>query len=162
MPTVTALDEATAMIEKAWDQPIEILEPLAIRRPSADPLLRAAIHVRSTLAITDSAATVHQNRLHALTRPGYVPAFYEPDRIISSAADLRVAQAENQAYLQSIQAHGRSPRSRRVRGPAPGSPPGPGRRRPTGHVPHTAGQVPDLPAPSAGAGPSAPASVPRR
>ncbi|WP_406341380.1 hypothetical protein [Streptomyces sp. NBC_01578] len=38
MPTATLLDQATAMIEKAWGRPIEVLEVLAIRRPCEDPL----------------------------------------------------------------------------------------------------------------------------
>lgn len=29
MPSTTALEEATAMIEKAWGRPVEALEPLA-------------------------------------------------------------------------------------------------------------------------------------
>ncbi|MFF3536415.1 hypothetical protein ACFYXP_21025 [Streptomyces sp. NPDC002466] len=161
MPTATALDQATAVIEKTWGQPIEILETLAVQRPSDDPLLRSAMHIRSALAITDNAVAVHQNRLHALTRPGYVPVFYELDRITSSAADLRVAHAEGQAYLQAIR---RAVEAREAAAPAD--------RAPavrlvqaavarSGHTPHTPGQVPALPAPSATVGPSAPAPGPR-
>ncbi|MHC5909007.1 hypothetical protein ACVNF4_34840, partial [Streptomyces sp. S6] len=102
MPDTTALDQATALIEKAWGLPIDALETLAVRLPTEDPLLRSAMHIRSTLAVTDNAVTVHQNRLHALTRPGHPPAFYDLDRITSSAADLRVAQAESQASLRAI------------------------------------------------------------
>jgi len=69
MPDATALDQATAVIEKAWGRPIEALESLAVRSPGDDPLLRAALHLRSSLVITDNAAAVHQDRLHALTRP---------------------------------------------------------------------------------------------
>ncbi|WP_257132476.1 MULTISPECIES: hypothetical protein [unclassified Streptomyces] len=53
MPT-TMLDQATAMIENAWGQPIEALEVLGVRRPSEDPLLRCAMHTRAALAITDT------------------------------------------------------------------------------------------------------------
>jgi hypothetical protein len=81
MPDATALDQATAMIEKAWDHTIESLEALAVRRPSNDPLLRAAMRIRSTLIVTDNAVAVHQDRLHALTRPGHVLAFYDLERI---------------------------------------------------------------------------------
>ncbi|MFE3774523.1 hypothetical protein [Streptomyces sp. NPDC059122] len=83
MPDATALDQAAAMIEKAWGRPIEALESLAVRRPCNDPLLRSAMRIRSTLVITDNAVAVHQDRLHALTRPGRVPAFYNLERITS-------------------------------------------------------------------------------
>ncbi|MGW4492331.1 hypothetical protein [Streptomyces sp. NPDC004376] len=162
IPTTTALDQATDMIEKAWGQPIETLEALAVRRPSDDPLLRSAMHVRAALAITDNAVAAHQNRLHALTRPGYVPAFYELDRITSSAAGLRVAHAESQTYLQSIrrvvEAHEASlptdqpPADRLAQAAVARS----------GHAPHHPGQGPDPPAPSAATGPSAPGAGLRR
>ncbi|MFG2094641.1 hypothetical protein [Streptomyces sp. NPDC048612] len=77
MPDATALDQATAVIEKAWGRPIDALESLAVRSPGDDPLLRAALHLRSALVVTDNAVAVHQDRLHALTRPGHVPAFYD-------------------------------------------------------------------------------------
>ncbi|MGW6681124.1 hypothetical protein ACWGBO_14680 [[Kitasatospora] papulosa] len=102
MPTTTMLDQATAMVENAWGQPIEALEVLGVRRPSEDPLLRCAMHTRAALIITDSAVTVHQDRLHALSRHGYVPDFYELDRITETAVKLRVAHAESRAYLQAI------------------------------------------------------------
>ena len=69
MPDATALDQATAMIEEAWGRPIETLETLVVRHPSDDPLLRSAMHIRSALVITNNAVAVHQDRLHALTRP---------------------------------------------------------------------------------------------
>ncbi|MEU3070526.1 hypothetical protein ABZ712_27095 [Streptomyces sp. NPDC006906] len=102
MPTTTMLDQATAVIENAWGQPIEAFEVLGVRRPSDDPLLRCAMHTRTALAITDNAVTVYQARLHALTRHGYVPDFYELDRITEAAVSLRVAHAESRAYLQAI------------------------------------------------------------
>lgn len=102
MSSTTALDQATAMIEEAWNRPIDALESLAVRRPSDDPLLRSAMRIRSAMVITDSAVTVHQDRLHALTRPGHVPAFYDLERITSSAADLRVAKAESNTSLQAL------------------------------------------------------------
>ncbi|WP_406080476.1 hypothetical protein OG468_08605 [Streptomyces zaomyceticus] len=131
MPDTTALGQATAVIEKAWGQPIEVLEVLAVRHPCDDPLLRSAMHIRTALAITDNAVTVHQDRLHALTRPGYVPAFYELDRIVNSATTLRVALAER-CVRAGDQARGRSVRSRLDRGPGPGDAPVPGRCRPLG------------------------------
>ncbi|GGN51356.1 hypothetical protein GCM10012285_41390 [Streptomyces kronopolitis] len=70
MPDATALDQATAMIEKAWGHPIDALEALAVRSPCADPLLRSAMHTRTALNVTDHAVSVHQDRLHALTRLG--------------------------------------------------------------------------------------------
>ncbi|WP_254075978.1 hypothetical protein [Streptomyces sp. P3] len=98
MPDATALDQADAMIEKAWGRPgrpIEALETLAVRRPVEDPLLRSAMHTRSSLVVSNNAVAVHQDRLHAITRPGHVPAFHDLERITSSAVDLRVAQAES-------------------------------------------------------------------
>ncbi|MFE5733533.1 hypothetical protein ACFQ7A_21830 [Streptomyces sp. NPDC056528] len=162
MPTATMLDQATAMIEKAWGQPVEALEVLAVRRPCEDPLLRSAMHTRTALAITDNAVAVHQNRLHALTRPGYVPAHYELDRIVSSAADLRVALSESGAYLQAIR---RVVEAREVAAPAARAP---ADRRAqaavarSGRTPNAPGQVADLPVPSAAVGPPAPGAGPRR
>ncbi|MEJ8653819.1 hypothetical protein WKI65_38705 [Streptomyces sp. MS1.AVA.3] len=102
MLDATALDQATAVIEKAWGRPIEALESLTIHNPCDDPLLRAALYIRSALVITDNAVAVHQDRLHALTRPGHVPAFYDQERATSSAADLRVAQAESHTFRQAL------------------------------------------------------------
>ncbi|WP_093801757.1 hypothetical protein [Streptomyces sp. Wb2n-11] len=162
MPTATMLDQATAMIEKAWGQPIEVLEVLAVRHPCEDPLLRAAMHTRTALAVTDNSVTVHQDRLHALSQPGYVPAFYELDRITDSAADLRVAHTESRTYLQAIR---RVVEAREAAAPAGRAP----AVRLTqvavarsGHAPHAPGQVPDPSVPSAVVGPSAPAAGPRR
>lgn len=92
MSDATPLDQATEMIEKAWKRPIDVLEALAVRRPCDDPLLRAAMHIRSSLAVADNALAVHRDRLHALTRTSRVPAFYDHERITASAVDLRVAQ----------------------------------------------------------------------
>ncbi|WP_239070065.1 MULTISPECIES: hypothetical protein [unclassified Streptomyces] len=102
MSDATALDQADAMIEKAWGRPITALEDFAARRPVQDPLLRAVMRIRSSLVISDNAVAVQQDRLHALTRPGHVPAFYDLGRITSSAVDLRVAQAESRTGLQAI------------------------------------------------------------
>ncbi|MFD5030261.1 hypothetical protein ACFWM0_07530 [Streptomyces sp. NPDC058405] len=90
------------MIEKAWGRPIDALETLSVRRPVEDPLLRSAMHIRSSLVVSNNAVTVHKDRLHALTRSGHVPAFYDLDRITSSAVALRVAQAESRTALQAI------------------------------------------------------------
>ncbi|MEE4543647.1 hypothetical protein V2S66_16920 [Streptomyces sp. V4-01] len=102
MCDASVLDQATTMIEKAWARPIEDLETLAVQRPVQDPLLRSAMHIRSALVVSSNAAVVHQDRLHAMTRPGQVPAFYDLERITRAAADLRVVQAESQARLQAI------------------------------------------------------------
>ncbi|MYQ48736.1 hypothetical protein GTW40_27510 [Streptomyces sp. SID4985] len=162
MPTATALDQATAMIEKTWGQPIEILEVLAVRRPSDDPVLRSAMHVRAALAITDNAVSAHQTRLHALTRPGYVPAFFELERITSSAADLRVAHAESQTYLQSIRRVVEAREAAVPAAPAPAARLAQAAVARSGHTPHHPGHAPGPPAPSAAVGPSAPAAGPRR
>ncbi|MFD4944639.1 hypothetical protein ACFWNT_19425 [Streptomyces sp. NPDC058409] len=162
MPDATALDQATAMIEKAWGRPIEALESLAVRRPSDDPLLRSAMHIRSALVITDNAVAVHQNRLHAHTRPGHVPAFYDLERITSSAADLRVAQAESRTSLQAIshviearEAAGTADRAPAVRLAQAAV-------ARSGHAPHSLGQAPDQPAPSVAVGPSGAGLGPHR
>ncbi|MEU0401861.1 hypothetical protein ABZ318_16760 [Streptomyces sp. NPDC006197] len=158
MPDTTALDQATSMIEKAWTQPIEVLEILAVRRPCADPLLRSAMHIRTALAITDNAAAVHQDRLHALTRPGYVLAYYELERIVSSAADLRVALAESGAHVQAIR---RVIEAREAASAADRTPAASLSRAAVARselAPRAPGQVPDQPVPAAviGLPPTAP------
>lgn len=102
MSEPTALHQADALIEKAWGRPIDALEALAVRRPVNDPLLTAAMHIRSALVISDNAVAVHQNRLHALTRPGHVAPFYDLERATRSAIELRVAQAESLIALRGI------------------------------------------------------------
>ncbi|MCX5230457.1 hypothetical protein [Streptomyces sp. NBC_00233] len=161
MPDITALDQATSMIEKAWARPIEVLEVLAVRRPCDDPLLRSAMHIRTALAITDNAAAVHRERLHALTRPGYVPAYYELERIVSSAADLRVALAESGAHVQAIRrvVEASEASSTADRGPAASLSRAAVAR--SGLAPRAPGQVPDQPVPAAVAGPR-PAPGPHR
>lgn len=162
MSDATALDQATTMIEKAWGRPVDVLETLAVRRPVEDPLLRSAIHIRSALAVLDTAVAVHQDRLHTLTRPGHVPAFYDLDRITSSAANLRVAHAECRTALQAIShvieareattAAQRTPGARLTQAASARS----------AHAPGAPGQPPGQPAPSATAGPSVSANGPRR
>ncbi|MFF4453795.1 hypothetical protein [Streptomyces goshikiensis] len=162
MPAAAMLDQATAMIEKAWGQPIEVLEDLAVRRPSEDPLLRSAMHTRTALAITDNSVAVHQDRLHALTRRGYVPDFYELDRITDSAVDLRVAHSESRAYLQAIK---RVVEAREAAAPAAQDPAARLAQAAvarSGRAPNATGQAPDPPVPSAVIGPTAPAAGPRR
>ena len=102
MSEPTALHQADALIEKAWGRRIDILETLAVRRPANDPLLTAAMHIRSALVISDNAIAVHQDRLHALTRPGHVAPFYDLERSTRSAIELRVAQAESLMALRGI------------------------------------------------------------
>jgi hypothetical protein len=95
-------DQATTMIEQAWGQPIDDLETLAHHRRVEDPLLHSAMHIRSLLTVSSNAAAVHQDRLHALTRPGHTPPFYDLDRLTRTAADLRVAHSESLTYLHAI------------------------------------------------------------
>ncbi|MGW3073928.1 hypothetical protein [Kitasatospora sp. NPDC001132] len=102
MPDATALDHADAMIERTWGRPIAELEKAAPRLPVEDPMLRAAMHTRSHLVVVSNSAAVHQDRLHALTRPGRVPAFYDLDRITESASALRTAYAESNTALHAI------------------------------------------------------------
>ncbi|MFJ9468725.1 hypothetical protein [Streptomyces caniferus] len=162
MPDATALDQATAVIEKAWGRPIEALESLAVRSPGDDPLLRAALHLRSALVITNNAVAVHQDRLHALTRPGHVPAFYDLERLTSSAADLRVAQAESRAFRQALGhvIEARDAAATADRAPAVRLAQAAVAR--SGHSPRALGQLPDQPASSAAVGPSAAGRGPLR
>ncbi|MEU9851032.1 hypothetical protein [Streptomyces sp. NPDC047985] len=162
MPTTTMLDQATAMIENAWGQPIEALEVLGVHRPSDDPLLRSAMHTRTALAITDNAVTVHQDRLHALTRRGYVPDFYELDRITETAVSLRVAHAESRAYLQAIRrvVEAREAAAPEVETPAVRLAQAAVAR--SGQTRHAPGGVPEPSSPAAVVGPPAPTTGPRR
>ncbi|MGW1334569.1 hypothetical protein ACWD7B_09855 [Streptomyces rubiginosohelvolus] len=157
MPDATALDEATTMIEKAWDRPIEALESIAVRRPIDDPLLRSAMHIRSALLVTaDSSVAVHQERLHALTRPGHAPAFYDLQRITSSAADLRVAQAESRSALQAISHVVQAREAAATADRAPATRLAQAAVARSGRDQHVLGQVPDQPGPPAVVGPPAP------
>lgn len=162
MLATTMLEQATAMIEKAWGQPLEALEVLAVRRPSEDPLLRSAMHTRAALAITDNAVTVHQDRLHALSRSGYVPDFYELDRITETAVSLRVAHAESRAYLQAIR---RVVEAREVAAPEVRAPAALLTRAAvarSGQARHASGRVPEPPASAAVDGSPVPTTGPRR
>ncbi|MEU6172739.1 hypothetical protein ABZ832_12500 [Streptantibioticus parmotrematis] len=118
MPDATALDQADAMIEEAWGRPLDELEILAVQHPAEDPLLRSAMHIRSSLVVYSNAAAVHQERLHALTRTGRVPTFYDNERITTSATDLRVALAESRVALQAIN-HVIATRATTQKNPAP-------------------------------------------
>ncbi|WP_406281367.1 hypothetical protein [Streptomyces sp. NBC_00209] len=161
MPSTTARDEATAMIEKAWGRPVEDLEPLAKQRPCADPLLRSVMHIRSALVITETSTAVHQGRLHALTRGDHTPGFFDLERIASSATSLHVGQAENRIALQAI---GYVIEARKAAAPRDNAPAALRAQAAVARSGHTTAQpapVPASPAPSAAASPPAPATVPR-
>ncbi|MFD8620177.1 hypothetical protein [Streptomyces sp. DSS69] len=163
MPDATALDQATTMIEEAWGRPIEALESIAVRRPTDDPLLRSAMHIRSALLVTaDSSVAVHQERLHALTRPGHAPAFYDLQRITSSAADLRVAQAESRTALQAISHVVQAREAAATADRAPATRLAQAAVARSGHDQDVLGQVPDQAAPPAVVGPPAPGPGPGR
>lgn len=156
MPNTTSLEHATAMIENAWGQPIAVLETFATRHPVDDPLLRSAMHIRSALVITENSVAVYRDGLHALSRPGYVPDFYELKRVTDVAADLRVTQAESSAYLQAIR---RVVEAREAAAPTAGSPVvrlAQAAVARSGHTPPVRGPMPGPPAAPAVAGPSAP------
>ncbi|WP_299534030.1 hypothetical protein [uncultured Streptomyces sp.] len=161
MPTTT-LDQATSMIENAWGQPLKVLEGLADRCPNEDPLLSCAIQTRTALAMTDKAVTVHQDRLHALSRHGYVPDFYELDRITETAVKLRVAHAESRAYLQAIRrvVEAREAAAPEVEAPAVRLAQAAVAR--SGKTRHVPGAAPEPSSPAAVVGPSAPTTGPRR
>ncbi|MGJ5804972.1 hypothetical protein ACSCB1_38635 [Streptomyces europaeiscabiei] len=162
MSDATALHQADAMIEKAWGRPIDALETLAVRRPVEDPLLRSAMHIRSALVVSNNAVAVHQDRLHALTRSGHVPAFYDVERITNSATNLRVALAESRIALQAIShvIEAREVAATADRAPAVRLAQAAVAR--SAHAPRALGQPPDQPAPSAAAGPTVAATGPRR
>lgn len=160
--STTVLDQATTMIEKAWGRPIDVLESLAVQHPAKDALLRSVMHIRSALVVTDNAVAVHRDRLHALTRSGHVPAFYDLERITGSAADLRVAQAESRTSLQAIShvIEARDAVRSADRGPAVRLAQAAVAR--TGHAPRTGDLGPGRPAPSAAAGAPVASRGPRR
>lgn len=162
MPDATALDQATSMIEKAWGRRIEALESIAVRSPSEDPPVRSVMYIRSSLVVIDNAVAVHQDRLHALSRPGRVPGFYDLERITSSAADLRVAQAESRTSLQAISHVIEARESAATADRAPAARLAQVAVARSGHAPRALGQSPDQPAPSAASGPSVPALGPHR
>ncbi|WP_329612539.1 hypothetical protein OG244_03905 [Streptomyces brevispora] len=154
MPNATALDTATAMIEKTWARPIEALESLAARRPGDDPLLRSAMHIRSAMIITDSAAAVHQDRLHTLTRSGHVLAFSDLERITASATGLRAAHAKSNTYLQAVSHVIEAREAAAIADPAPTIRLAQAAVARSGHAPRAPGQAPGQPAPSAPVGPT--------
>lgn len=162
MSDVTDLDQVNTMIEKAWGQPISALEALAVRRPVEDPLLTAAMHLRSTLVVADNAITVHQERLHALTRPGHVPPFYGLERTTRSATDLRVAQAESLTALRGISYIIEARAAALTADQAPTVRLAQAAVARSVQAPHSPGQPPDQAAPSAAIGPTPAAGVPSR
>ncbi|WP_198358198.1 hypothetical protein [Streptomyces fildesensis] len=162
MSDATALDQADAMIEKAWDHPIAELESLAVRRPVQDPLLRAVMRIRCSLVISDNAVAVQQDRLHALTRPGQVPAFYDLGRITSSAVDLRVAQAECRTGLQAISHVIDARASAATADRAPAARLAQAAVARSTHAPHALSQPLAQEAPSIVAGPAVARAVPHR
>ncbi|MFC8718063.1 hypothetical protein [Kitasatospora sp. NPDC057198] len=102
MSDATARDHADAMIEKAWGRSIAELEEAAVRRPVEDPLLVAAMRTRIHLNVVSNSVTVHQDRLHALTRPGRVPAHYDLAALTDTASALRTAYAESYTALTTL------------------------------------------------------------
>ncbi|MFF7777024.1 hypothetical protein ACFZCG_21675 [Streptomyces tanashiensis] len=91
-----------------------------------------------------------------------MPAYYELERIVSSAADLRVALGESGAHLQAIRrvVEAREASSTADRGPAASLSRAAVAR--SGLAPRALGQVPDQPVPAAVVGPPAPAPRLRR
>jgi hypothetical protein len=91
-----------------------------------------------------------------------VPAFYDVERITSSTVNLRVALAESRTALQAISRviEAREAAATADRTPAVRLAQAAVAR--SAHAPHTLGQPPDQPAPSATVGPTVAASGPRR
>lgn len=163
MSDVTYLDHATTMIEKAWGRPIAELEVIAVQQPVHDPLLRAAMHVLSGLVISSNAVVVYQDRLHTLTRNGYVPAPYDRSPIAHTAMNMQIEQAESRTALAAIGhiIHAREAAQSDGGQPAVRLPQAAVAR--SAQAPRTPpGQVPDRPAPAAAAHPSAAGPGPRR
>jgi hypothetical protein len=102
--TVTQLGplaDIDRMISTAWKRPMAELEAAAAVRPVEDPLLRSVMRARQALIHADTTARAHQDRLHALTRPGVIAQF-DLDRITTSASALRVATAEADMAMRAI------------------------------------------------------------
>lgn len=156
------LEQADAMIAAAWGRPIEELEALAPRRPVDDPLLRSAMHIRSSLVVWSNAIAVHQDRLHALTRPGHTPAFYDLERITDSASGLRIAHAESRTALQAISHVIDAREAAATAGQAPAGRLAQAAVARSAHALRPLGQPPGQLAPSAAGGPSAAVAGPRR
>lgn len=105
---------------------------------------------------------MHQDRLHALTRPGRVPAFYDLERSTSSAAELRVAQAESRTSLQAISHVIQAREAAATADRAPAARLAQAAVARSGHALRALGQSPDQPAASAVSGPSLAALGPHR
>lgn len=162
MSEPAALHQANAMIEKAWGRPIDALEAVAVRRPTNDPLLTAAMHIRSALVISDNAVAVHQDRLHALTRPGHVPPFYDLERTTRSAIELRVAQAESLTALRGISYVIEAREAAATARPTPAARLTQAAVARSTQAPPTPGREPDPPAPPAAVSPPAAVTGQRR
>lgn len=162
MSDATDLDQATTMIEKAWGLPLDELEVLAVQQPVRDPLLRSTMHIRSGLVISSNAVAVHQERLHAMTRPGRVPAFYDQDRVTRSAAELRVAQAESRTALQAISSVIDAREAARSADPDPAIRLAEAAVARSAHATRPPGQLPSPPPGPAATGPAVAATGPHR
>ncbi|MFE7576310.1 hypothetical protein ACFU5Z_16415 [Streptomyces sp. NPDC057521] len=161
MPSTTALDEATAMIEKAWGRPVEELEPLAKQRPCADPLLRSVMHIRSSLVSSDLVVSEDQGRLRALARTDQSQGWHDLERIARIANDLRFARVEHNISLRAISYVIEAREAAAPRDQAPAALRAQAAVARSGHTTTPPGSVPASPAPSAAASPPAPATVPR-
>lgn len=161
-PGTSPLDQADTLIATAWGRPIEELETLAPRRPADDPLLRSAMRIRSSLAVVSTTIAVHQERLHALTRPGHTPAFYDLQRITDSANGLRSAYAEGHTALQAIRHVVEAREAATTAGQTPAVRLAQAAVARSAHGPRPMGQPPGQPAPSAAGGPGAAVAGPRR
>ncbi|MFI7337122.1 hypothetical protein ACIBUY_04180 [Streptomyces sp. NPDC050085] len=104
MSEVSDLTHADALITATWARSIADLEDLVRRRVVHLPVLKAVLHIRSALVVTDGDITALRHRLHALTRPDHVPHFLDHQRLAPTATDLARAHAESQARLQAIRA----------------------------------------------------------
>ncbi|MFE7623045.1 hypothetical protein [Streptomyces sp. NPDC057509] len=161
MPSTTALDEATAMIEKAWGRPVEELEPLAQQRPCADPLLRSVMRIRSSLVSTDLVASADQDRLRALTRTDQSQGWHDLERIARIASDLRFARVEHNMSLRAISYVIEAREAAAPRDNAPAARRAQAAVARSGQATAPPGPMPASPAPSAAASPPAPATGPR-
>lgn len=101
MTQLGPLADIDRMITTAWERPMAELEATAAHRPVEDALLRSVMRARQALIHADTTARAHQDRLHALTRPGVIASF-DLDRITTSANALRVATAEADMAMRAI------------------------------------------------------------
>ncbi|MEU3597179.1 hypothetical protein ABZ714_00350 [Streptomyces sp. NPDC006798] len=102
MSQPTALASADAIIEAAWQRPVDTLQTLRREGHTTDPALLTVLRIRQSIVFADSEISGNQERVHHLTRPGHVPVLHELDAITSAATQLHIAHAEANARVRAL------------------------------------------------------------